>query len=428
LTKGTARITSARDERVVIVGGGAIGVCCAYFLANAGVRVLLLEENEICSGCSFGNLGLLAASHCAPLASPGVISKALHWMLRRESPFSIHWRADPQLAAWLWRFFRASRPAGAPAATAALLNMVLASMAIFEDLSGMGDLTFGFEKRGVLELFATTQGFAEAHARAQSLRNAGLKVEVLDARAAKTSEPMAAPGIRGGMLCLDDGHILPANFVRGLALLAGRAGAELREHAAIVDFKTVGNRVTGVTTAESVFPVSAVILAAGSASPNLARKLGIHLPVQPARGYSFTRPAHGWRPFRPIMFSESKALLTPMGNDLRLGGVLELTGMDSPVDIGRARALVKSSQQYLRPEISFDGIEPWSGYRPCSPDGFPIVGWSQRCSNLLYVTGHGMLGLTLAPLSGQIVADLVRGKEPRQDVARLRPSRFGNAL
>jgi D-amino-acid dehydrogenase len=158
------------------------------------------------------------------------------------------------------------------------------------------------------------------------------------------------------------------------------------------------------------------------------RRLGIGLPVQPARGYSFTMPAHGRRLIRPIMFSESKALLTPMGDDLRLGGVLELTKLDSTVDKRRARALVNSVSQYLCSEISFDEIEPWSGYRPCSPDGFPIVGWSRRYSNLLYATGHGMLGLTLAFLTGKIVADLIRGANPKQDLVRLLPARFGNSL
>lgn len=424
----TAQIAGTCDAPVVIVGGGVVGVCCAYFLAKAGVRVVLLEADEICSGCSFGNLGLLAASHCAPLASPGVISKALQLMFKSEGAFAINWRGDPQLAVWLWRFFRASRPEKAPAATAALLSLVLASMSMFEQLSHLQDFGFGFEKRGMLELFATSKGFAEGRQRAQFLMGAGLKIEVLDAQAAKAAEPMAAPGVRGAMLYFDDCHILPAAFVRGLASLATDAGAEIHEHSAILDFRTSGGRVSAVATANSFFPASALILAAGSNSTRLVRRLGIRLPVQPARGYSFTMPALGRRLVRPIMFSESKALLTPMGDDFRIGGVLELTKLDSTVDKRRARALVNSARQYICSEISFDGIEPWSGYRPCSPDGFPIVGWSKRYSNLLYATGHGMLGLTLAPLTSKIVADLIRGEEPKQDMVRLLPARFGNSL
>jgi D-amino-acid dehydrogenase len=424
-TAGTAGTT---EGPVVIVGGGVIGVCCAYFLSKAGVSVVLLEAGEIASGCSYGNLGLLAASHCTPLASPGVISKALGWMSDAESPFAIHWRADPQLAAWLWRFFRASRPAGAPAATAALLQLVLASMVIFDELSTLEEFPFTLEKRGAIELFSSATGFAAAVKRAQSLRKAGLSIDVLTAEATRVIEPLAAPGIHGSLVYHDDWHLEPASFLESLASLARRAGAEIQTHTRVMSFQTSGDHITGVFTQDSFLPASKVILAAGSFSPQLARELDICLPVQPARGYSFTIPCRDERFTRPIMFSESKALLTPMGTNLRLGGVLELTRIDSRPDARRANALINSLQQYLSLEISFAGTDPWSGYRPCSPDGFPIVGWSDRWQNLLYATGHGMLGLTLGPLTGRAIADLIMNAQPCCDLTRMLPSRFGQSL
>jgi D-amino-acid dehydrogenase len=420
--------TEDASERVIIVGGGAVGVCCAYFLADAGFRVLLLEENEICSGCSYGNLGLLAASHCTPLASARVIAKAITWIFDPESPFSIHWRADPQLAAWLLRYVRASYLMSAPAATAELLRLVLASMSLFEQLSRRDDLKFSYEKQGVLELFSTTAAFRGASRRAESLRRAGLEVKVLDSEATKLLEPAASPNVCGSLLYKDDCHIRPADFVSGLADIAKSLGVEILEHSATTSLKTVGNRVIGVCTKDSFFPASAVILAAGCATPALVKPLGVSLPVQPARGYSFTAPDQGGKLLRPIMLAESKALLTPMGSDLRLGGVLELTEVDSATDTRRAQALVKSVRQYISSEISFDGLTPWSGYRPCSPDGFPIVGWSQRWENLMYATGHGMLGLTLAPLTGQIAVKLAAGKTLSNEMARFSPARFGSKI
>jgi D-amino-acid dehydrogenase len=416
------------EDRVVIVGGGVIGVCCAYFLAKAGVSVVLLEAKEIASGCSYGNLGLLAASHSAPLASPGVISKALRWMFDNESPFAIHLRADPQLAAWLWRFYRASRPAGAPAATAALLQLVLSSMAVFDELSKIKDCAFTLEKRGAIELFSSAKGFAAAAERVRSLRSAGLSIDVLNPEAARMAEPLAAPGVHGALVYHDDWHLEPAGFVRALASLARRAGAKIQTHTRIVSFQKSGDHITGIFTQDSFIPASKFILAAGSFSPQLAHKLGIRLPVQPARGYSFTMPGSDERFSRPIMFSESKALLTPLGTGLRLGGVLELTHLDSPLDTRRANALINSIPQYLSLDVSFAGIEPWSGYRPCSPDGFPIVGWSHRWRNLLYASGHGMLGLTLGPLTGDTIASLVMGMKPNCDMTRMLPSRFGLSL
>ncbi len=412
------------DKPVAIVGGGVIGVCCAYFLAKAGVGVLLFEKDEICSGCSLGNLGLLAASHAVPLASPGVVSKALKWLFDSESPFAIRWSADPKLLSWLWQFFQASRSVDVAEATADLVSLVLASTKLFEELADSVDFSFGLEKRGTLELFATSRAFSEAGLQVPSLRAAGLRVDVLDAAGVQQFEPLASPDVCGGLFYYDDCHVLPAAFVRGLASAAGKAGVKIRPQDEVTGFELAGDRITTVNTRSHSIQVSAVVLAAGSYSPALLHKLEINLPVQPARGYSFTIPAPRLLPQRPIMFAEARALLTPMGNELRLGGVLELTNRNTPVDALRAKALVRSIERYLLPQISFDWQQPWSGYRPCSPDGFPIVGWSQRSSNLLYATGHGMLGLSLGPLTGEIVSNLVTGASPRHDLTRWRPSRF----
>ncbi len=232
------------SERVIIIGGGVVGVCCAYFLANSGFRVLLLEENEICSGCSYGNLGLLAASHCTPLASAGVIAKAIKWIFDPESPFSIHWRVDPQLAAWLLRYVRASYFMSAPA-TAELLRFVLASMSLFDQLSRRDDLKFRYEKQGVLELFSTTAAFRGASMRAESLRRAGLEVEILDSEATRLLEPAASANVCGSLLYKDDCHIQPADFVSGLADISRSLGVEIVEHSAITSLQTAGNRVIG---------------------------------------------------------------------------------------------------------------------------------------------------------------------------------------
>jgi D-amino-acid dehydrogenase len=435
LTVVADRMSGSHNDPVVVVGGDVIGVCCAYFLAKTGVRVLLLERDEICSGCSFGNLGLLAASHSVPLASPGVICKALQLMFNNESPFSIRSRADPQLAAWLWRFFRASRADGAFAATSALLKLVLASMALFEELASSKDVAFALEQRGVLELFATSKAYEEAANSAASLRAIGLRVDVLDAREAQAFEPLVVPGVRGGLLYLDDCHVLPAKFVRGLAVLAANAGAEIRDHTAVTDFSVSGNRVMGVKTPTSFHRASAVILAAGSSSPKLGNRLGIKLPVEPACGYFFTTTTPARSLFRPIMFSEVKALgrlLLPWEMNCALVEFWNLRKSMHRLTRGVltrcANALVKSVNRYLLPEVSFDGVEPWSGYRPCSLDGFHIVGWSQRWSNLLYATGHGMLGLTLGPLTGEISTALVTGADPQYNMDRLLPSRFEDSL
>lgn len=413
---------------MVIIGGGVIGVCCAYALARSGVPAVLLERGEICSGCSFGNAGLLAASHSIPLAAPGVVGKALRWMFDPESPFALTLRADARLLRWLWQFLRASRASNLEPATAALTQLTLGSARLHAEFAAEHGAEYGYAQKGSLELFATSEGLAGARPSVELLRRMGLLVEVLGLQETRAMEPCAAPGIAGSIFFQQDGHIVPAKFVRAMAAAAARAGAVLRENCGVETIEANNGRIRGVRTRAGWLEASAVILAGGALSPRLVEPLGIALPVQAGRGYSFTMPrADDW-PERTIMFGEAKGLLTPMGNQLRIGGTLELVRPGAPAHPRRARAVVNKLGAYLTRPISVEGIEPWSGDRPCTPDGLPLIGWSSRYGNLLYATGHAMLGMTLGPITGQLAAQLIRGEQPEIDVTRLRPGRFGAAL
>ncbi len=414
-----------RDLPVVIVGGGVIGVCCAYSLSADGIPVVLLERDEICSGCSFGNLGLLATSHSIPLASPSAISNAARWMFDPQSPFAVQWRMDKNLYKWLWQFIKASSTGRIEAATAELVKLVQASVKLFKEHGTSGEFAFGLEQRGLLEVFSTTKAFAEARRSADMLRRAGLRTDVLEAEDVKAVEPAAAATVVGALLYHDDCHISPAAFVSGLAALAKRMGAVINEKCEVVNFTVSNDSITAVETRSATYKASTVVVAAGASSADLARALSLEMLVQPGRGYTFTVPREGVWPIRPLMFAEAKVLVTPIGNELRIGGTLELATTDSPVNLRRARSVTKRLSEYLDRSISIDGTEVWSGYRPCSPDGFPIIGWSKKYSNLFYATGHGMLGVTLGPITGQITSQLVRGLTPTIGLDRVSPTRFG---
>lgn len=413
---------------VVIVGGGVIGICCAYSLATDGIPVVLLERDEICSGCSFGNLGLLATSHSIPLASPSAVSNAARWMLDPESPFAVQWRMDKSLYKWLWQFLKASRTARVQAATADLFKLVQASVNLFKEHGRSGEFAFGLEQHGLLELFSTAKAFAEARQSAGMLRRVGLRIDLLEGQEVKAIEPAAAATVVGALLYHDDCHVSPAAFVGGLAALAQKAGAVIHEKCEVVNFTVSNDAITGVETRRGTYNPSTVVLAAGSASAGLARALSLEMLVQPARGYTFTVPREGAWPMHPLMFAEAKVLVTPMGDKLRIGGTLELAATDSPVNLRRACSVTKRLNEYLDRPISIDGTEPWAGYRPCSPDGFPIIGWSTKYSNLFYATGHGMLGVTLGPITGQITSQLVRGLGSPIELDMVSPDRFGGVI
>jgi D-amino-acid dehydrogenase len=413
---------------VIVVGGGVIGTCCAFSLSKDGVPVVLLEKDQVCSGCSFGNLGLLAASHSVPLAQPGVLSQALRWMFDPDSPFAVRWRIDPVLFRWLWRFYRASRAGGLENATGDLVKQVLASMDVYKQYEHHEGFHFGLEEQGLLELFVTEKSFEEAKRSAEMLRKACLRIDVLDRAQVIAAEPAAARTVIGGLLYHDDCHLPPATFVRGLAELSKQAGAVIHEGSEVTKFRVSNGTITAVETPGRTYDCSAVVLAAGSASAILARSLGLELPVQPARGFTFTVPRGGSWPARPLMFAEAKVLITLLGDQLRIGGTLELTDISSPINVRRARSVAKRLHEYLDHPISVDGVEPWSGSRPCSCDGFPIIGWSGRYKNLLFATGHGMLGITLGPLTGQITSELVRGVPASMDLSRMSTHRFADSL
>ena len=294
---------------------------------------MLLERDEICSGCSFGNLGLLATSHSVPLASPGAISNAARWMFDPESPFSVQWRMDKALYKWLWQFFKASRTARVQAATADLVKLVQASVNLFKEYGRLGEFAFGLEQHGLLELFSTPKAFAKARQSADMLRRTGLRIDMLDGQEVRAIEPAAATTVVGALLYHDDCHVSPAAFVGGLAALAKQAGAVIHENCAVVNFTVSNDAITSVETPRATYDPSTVVLAAGSASTDLARVLSLELPVQPARGYTFTVPREGEWPMHPLMFAEAKVLVTPMGDKLRIGGTLELAATDSPVHL-----------------------------------------------------------------------------------------------
>jgi D-amino-acid dehydrogenase len=417
-----------RQQPIVIIGGGVIGVCCAYFLAKKGLPVVVFEKNELGSGCSFGNMGLLAPSHSIPLAAPGVIPKAIRWMFNDESPFAIRWRLDRTLFGWLWQFLRYSVTANLEASTRQLLELTRASMELYTELADHAGMAFGQQHLGLLELFVSNREFNEMRHTVELLRKVGLRVETLGPREVNAMEPMASATVCGGLFYEEDCHMLPDLFVRGLAARAQAAGAIFHERTEIAGLRCENGRVLGANTPTEFREASVVILAAGSASPELAKKLGVTLPVIPGRGYSFTIPRETNWPERPLMLAEAKVLLTPMADTLRIGGTLQLTDANASPSSKRARSITKRLGEYLQAQIDCDRVQPWCGDRPCSPDGLPIIGWSKRYSNLFYATGHGMLGMTHGPITGKFAAQMLLGEVPSEYPTAWAPERFGNVM
>jgi D-amino-acid dehydrogenase len=401
---------------VVVVGAGAIGAATAYELARRGAAVTVLERSSVASGCSYGNAGLISPSHTEALANPAALRAGVAWLARRDGPFRI--RPRPSVLPWLARFGAASLPRRSAAATATLRALTAVSLDAHETLARSG-LPTSFARRGILSVYESQPAFASARARP----SAGARV--LSADAARALEPALGPDIAGAILHSHEAHCDPGEFTTALVDGARRLGADVRTGVETLGLRRSNGRVVELQTSEGVLRPQAIVLAAGAWTKALAAQAGVHVPLEGGKGYHLEMAAaDGPQPGLPMFLEEARVTATPLAGRLRLTGTLELSGLDLRVDPIRLEAIGRAARRVLRLPASAAPARVWRGLRPCAPDGLPIVGATEGIANLYLATGHAMLGIALAPVTGEIVADLVTGAPPRHDIERFAPSRF----
>lgn len=412
-----------KNVDVLIIGGGVIGICTAHFLAQRGRRVLVVEKGEICSGSSYGNAGLVVPSHSMPLAEPGVIAKGLRYLMDPDSPFYIKPRLDRDLISWLRMFWRMSNQAQVNRAMPVLRDLHLESLRLFEALAGEFD--FGFERRGRLLLCKTAKGLTDVAEEAGHMRALGLEAELLNGAGVRALEPSVGDGIIGGVFYPQDAHLQPAQFVRGLARRVADQGGEIWANTEVMGLRASGRKVAVVKTTRGDFAPGEVVLCGGAWSPVLAQNLRLRLLMQPAKGYSISVRAPANAPKIPVMLTEAKVAVTPMGDVLRFAGTLELAGLDLSINQRRVKAIANAAPRYLPNLGAWELVEIWRGLRPCSPDGLPYLGRAEVWDNLTVATGHAMVGISLGPITGNLAAQIAVGETPDRDMSLMAVDRFG---
>ncbi|MCW1912309.1 FAD-dependent oxidoreductase [Luteolibacter sp. GHJ8] len=414
-----------RKNRVVILGGGVIGLCSAYYALQRGFQVTVIER-EAAGGdnCSMGNAGMIVPSHFIPLAAPGMISKGLRWMINPESPFYVRPRVDLALARWGWLFYRHSTARHVEQTKELLRDLNLESRRLFAELSAEED--FGLQKRGMLMLCKTAKGLDEEAEVGAAAREIGLEAEVLDAAAAAKLDPGITMDIAGAVYFPQDCHLDPARFMASLRKRVIALGGQIQSGVEIGNFELKGGSVTAITGKGHRFEGDEFVLAGGSWTPELMKKLGIHLPLQAGKGYSLTLPNPPELPQVCSIFVEAKVAITPMDGKLRFAGTMEVGGLDLSINPARVRGIVKSVHSYFPKfsEADFEGVKPWAGLRPVSPDGIPYLGRPDGIPNLVVASGHAMMGLSLGPVSGRLVADLLDDAEPFRPIEQMAVGRF----
>ncbi|MCB0046938.1 MAG: FAD-dependent oxidoreductase [Caldilineaceae bacterium] len=412
---------------ILIIGGGVIGACGALYLTRAGREVTLVERGELCGEASRGNACWVAAGHSLPTAAPGVLGQGMRWLLDSGSPFHIKPRPSLDLARWLWRFRAACAQEQMMESARSLLELNRTSLALFRELAAEPGLDFGFTEDGVLHLHLSDKYRQAGEKQAALLRGIGVEARSLDRAGLEKVEPNLRAGIESGIFYPEHAHLDPVKLVEALAAQAEAEGATILTRTAVTGFGQESGRIRTVRTAQGTFAPREVVLAAGAWSSLWARELGAPILMQPAKGYSVTvkRRTAQQGPTRCLSVDDYKVAVTPLdAARFRFSSTLELAGFDPSINPKRLRVNRDALQAVLPDMESLDAEEPWSGYRPLTPDSLPYIGRSEQIGNLIFATGHGMLGITQGPITGKLVAEIVTGDAPTADLSPLRPERY----
>ncbi|MCH7798404.1 MAG: FAD-dependent oxidoreductase [Planctomycetes bacterium] len=409
----------------IVVGGGIVGVSTAYYLARRGHRVTLVERGELGAGASGGNAGIVAIGH-PPMPRPGLVRQVLKWMLNGGSPLYVPPRFDPALFRWLWDFRRACTEDKFRRSMNVLAALGRETRACFEQIMSDESMTCEFHRGGWREVFRTEAGLAEGRVAAEILQEHDFDIEILDGDELRRREPVFRDDVVGAVQYTDSSFTDPLQFLLELAEKARGHGAVLHTNARIVDTLVSGGRFRAVRLhSGEQFQGDTLVLAAGIWTTQLARQLGISVPMQAGKGYhrNVTRPS----PCLGVasVLSEKHVAVTPMGDVLRLSGTVEFSGINDRLNRRRLDMLSAAARTYLKGVGQCRTVSEWCGLRPCTADGLPVVGWAPGLTGVFLATGHARMGFTLGPVTGRLASECILDGKPSVDITALRADRFG---
>ena len=410
---------------VLIIGGGIVGLCSAYFLQKEGHKVTVLDKSDITSGASFVNAGYITPSHIIPLASPGMISKGIKWMFNSSSPFYMQPRWDTDFFKWSWYFHKSSTKEKVDLAIPLIKEINIISRELFTSIKNSGDLgDFQLERKGLLMLYKTDKEGEHEMQVAKKASYLGLEVSSLNKKELDTLQPNVTMNVKGAIHYECDGHTTPTEFMKKMLEYLKRSGVIIKTNEEVIDLSTENGRIIKVTTNKNYYSPGEVVLAAGSWSDNLSKKLNIKLPIQAGKGYRINVP----RPTGitiPAILMEAKVAVTPMAEYTRFAGTMEFSGINDVIRKQRVEAIANATTEFY-PEIKIseaEKLDAKSGLRPVSPDGLPYIGKSSSLKNLTVATGHAMMGWSLGPVTGKLVSEIISDKKTSMDINGFSPNR-----
>ncbi len=418
---------------VVIVGGGVIGLCTAFALNQRDVPVTVIDAGPAAHAASHVNAGWVVPTLAEPVPAPGLIATSLRWMLRSDSPLHIRPRLDPAFLRWTLRFWRHCNPRDFLAGTEATAAFGARSLALYDTMREAG-VRYEEHRDGLLFAYRTPRTLEHDYAALEPVRRFGFEISpVMSGDDLRALEPSLSETVSGGYWLPRERSLRPDTLVRGLVDYLQQRGVEVRRDIAASGIETTGKRATAVFAGGERILAETVVVAAGAWTPRLLKPLRVRIPIEAGKGYSIDLAPAPDLPqpvSRPLYLHETRVAITPLDGMIRLAGTMELSGLNHIVRPERVAAIARSAGWAIRgwPEktpTTGPGVRVWNGPRPMTPDGLPVIGWLPGYENLAVASGHAMLGVTLAPATGEAVADMLTTGSPPDVIAPFSPARFG---
>lgn len=411
-------------KKVTIIGGGVIGLCSAYYLVKEGHEVSVIDQTSMDAGASYVNAGYLTPSHFIPLAAPGVVKKGIKWMFNPASPLYVKPRFSRSFLDWAWAFNRSCTAQNVERSVRVIKDFNLFSTELFSDLKEEENFNFQLENKGLLIVCNTEPMLKEELRVAKMASDEGLEVRELSIEEIKKMEPNATINSLGAIHYDCDWHTTPHEFMNEMITWLKSKGVRFHKNEKVIDFTVLGGRIETLLTEHNTIEADEFVLAAGSWSNLLSKRLGIHIRLEAGKGYRINKNEPTGISI-PTILAEAKVAITPMNGFTRFGGTMEIGGINHSINMTRVDAIANAVGRYY-PNIKITDDEKYGascGLRPVSPDGKPYLGRSLKCENLTIATGHAMMGWSLAPGTGKIVSEIISERKPSLNLEPFHPDR-----
>ena len=414
--------------RVTIVGAGIIGLCSAYYARQRGFEVWVIDRNpEGADSCSTGNAGMIVPSHFVPLSAPGVVGIGVKMMLKPKAPFAFKFPPTLDQVLWSWIFMGKADPEHVAKCETILKDLNLKSRALYEVMTEDLGIGYQLEKKGLLMLFKTSKAFGEEKKLANRANEIGINATVHTADEIRQIDPTVTMDIIGGVHFHDDCHLTPQDFLAALRKKLWAMGVHFDfGRAGVTSLVSKQDKVEVTTERGEKFDSDYVVVATGVWSKAFAKQLGIGMPMMAGKGYSVTLEKPVERPTICSLLMEARVAVTPMQNGVRFGGTMELGEPDDAISYEKVKGIAESIPGYFPKfqESDFMDQKVWYGFRPCSPDGLPYIGKMRNNPRIVMASGHSMMGLSLGPITGMLVSEILSDVETSLPINQLNPNRY----